>query len=90
MYVRGETADRLFASATELPGPGGGPIPVPKPEHLIAMKVQAMRDAPERGLQDLVNIAYLLQLGGVDRDEVHGYFVRAGLEDRWHELTRRR
>ena len=54
------------------------------------MKVQAMRDAPERGLQDLVDIAYLLQLGGVDRDEVHGYFVRAGLEDRWHELTRRR
>jgi hypothetical protein len=90
MYVRGETADRLFGSTTELPGPGGHPIPVPKPEHLIAMKVQAMRDAPERGLQDLVDIAYLLQLGGVDRDEVRGYFVRAGLEDRWHELTRRR
>jgi hypothetical protein len=90
MYVRDQTADRLFASTTELPGPGGQPIPVPKPEHLIAMKVQAMRDAPERGLQDLVDIAYLLQVDGVDREEVHRYFVRAGLEERWHELTRTR
>jgi hypothetical protein len=59
MYVRGETADRLFGSATELPGPA-------------------------------VDIAYLLQVDGVDRDEVRGYIVRAGLEDRWHELTRKR
>jgi hypothetical protein len=54
------------------------------------MKVQALRDAPERGLQDLVDIAYLLQLDGVSREEAHGYFIRAGLEERWHELTRRR
>jgi len=90
MYVRDQTADRLFASFRELSGPGGRLIPVPKPEHLIAMKVQAMRDDPERGLQDLVDIAYLLQVDGVDRDEAHGYFVRAGLEHRWHELTRAR
>lgn len=90
MYVRGLTADRLFGATTELPGPGGRLIPVPKPEHLIAMKVQAIRDAPERGLQDMVDIAYLLQLDGVDREEVRGYFVRAGLEERWHELTRTR
>jgi hypothetical protein len=44
------------------------------------MKVQAMRDVPERGLQDLMDIGYLLQVEGVDREEVHGYFVRAGLE----------
>jgi hypothetical protein len=88
MYVRDQTADRLFAAATARPGPGGRSMLVPKPEHLIAMKVQAMRDAPERGLQDLVDIAYLLQVDGVDRDEVHSYFVRAGLEERWNELTR--
>jgi hypothetical protein len=90
MYVGGETADRLFGSTIELGGPGGRPIPVPKPEHLIAMKVQAIRDAPERGLQDLVDIAYLMQLDDVDRDEIHGYFVRAGLQERWDELTRTR
>lgn len=90
MYVRDDTAERLFASLRPLPGPGGRVIAVPKPEHLAAMKVQAIKDAPERVLQDLVDVAYLLQVPGVDRDEVKGYFVRAGLEDRWRELTDRR
>ena len=88
MYVRNSTADRIFAGARELTGPGGRTIPVPKPEHLIAMKVQAMKDAPERAFQDLADVAYLLRLDAVDRDEVRGYFVRAGLEERWHELAR--
>jgi hypothetical protein len=87
MYVQGETAEKLFASAKELPGPGGRSILVPKPEHLIAMKVQAMRDAPERTWQDLVDIAYLFRLDGVNRDEVRQYFERAGLIDKWYELT---
>jgi hypothetical protein len=78
----------LFASAKELSGPQGHLILVPKPEHLIAMKVQAIRDAPERAWQDMVDIAYLLHVEGVDRDEVRGYFVRAGLEERWRELDR--
>jgi hypothetical protein len=90
MYVRDTTTDRLFASVRELPGPGGRPIPVPKPEHLIAMKVQAMKDAPERAGQDLVDTAFLLNIDGVDRDEVREYFLGAGLEERWHELTRTR
>lgn len=88
MYVRDVTAEKLFASARELPGPCGRRILVPKPEHLIAMKVQAMKDAPERTWQDLVDIAHLFGLEGIDRDEVRGYFEKAGLEERWHELTR--
>jgi hypothetical protein len=52
------------------------------------MKVQAIRDAPERAWQDMVDIAYLVRLDGVDRDEVRSYFVHAGLEERWHELAR--
>jgi len=90
MYVRDDTADRLFASVKRLPGPGGRLMSVPKPEHLIAMKVRAMQDAPERTGQDLVDIAYLLGVAGVNRDEVRGYFVRAGLEERWNELARAR
>ena len=87
MYVRGETADKLFASAKELPGPRGRSILVPKPEHLIAMKVQAMKDAPERTWQDLVDIAYLFRLDGVNRDQVRLYFESAGLLEKWYELT---
>jgi len=88
MYVRDATADKLFASARELPGPGGRSILVPKPEHLIAMKVQAMKDAPDRTWQDLVDIGHLFRLDGVNRDEVRQYFERAGLLEEWHELTR--
>jgi hypothetical protein len=88
MYVRDQTAERLFAGTTLRSGPGGRTISVPKPEHLIAMKVQAIKDAPERALQDLADVAHLLQVAGVDRDEAHGYFTRAGLEERWRELIK--
>lgn len=88
MYVRGETRDRLFSTAKELPGPGRTMMLVPKPEHLIAMKVQAIRDAPERMWQDLADIGFLLRIDGVNLDEVQGYFSRAGLEDKWRELAR--
>lgn len=90
MYVRDKTAEKLFASAKELPGPGGRSILVPKPEHLIAMKVQAIKDAPERTWQDLVDIAYLFRLDGVNREEVRQYFERAGLLEKWYELTQSR
>ena len=87
MYVRGETAEQLFASTRDLPGPGGQPISVPKPEHLIAMKLQAIKDAPERTLQDLADIGYLLQIDGVNREEVGRYFERAGLMEKWREIS---
>jgi hypothetical protein len=90
MYVGGRTRDRLFESVRELPGPGGRLIEVPKPEHLIAMKVQAIKDAPERTWQDLADIGYLVRLEGVDVEEARGYFARAGLEEKWRELVRTR
>ena len=61
---------------------------IPKPEHLIAMKVQAIREAPERAWQDLADIGHLLRVDAVDRAEVRRYFERAGLEEKWHELVR--
>jgi hypothetical protein len=88
LYVRGETARRLFATLRPVPGPGGRDILVPRPEHLIAMKVQAMRDSPDRTWQELVDIGYLVGLEGVDRTEVRGYFERHGLMERWHEIER--
>ena len=88
MYIRDTTADHLFASVRQLSGPGGRRIPVPRPEHLIAMKVRAIGDAPERTYQDLADIGFLLRLEDVDRAEVRGYFVRAGLQEKWREIER--
>ena len=36
---------------------------------------------------DLADIAYLLAIPGTDRVEARGYFVKAGLSDRWEQLT---
>jgi hypothetical protein len=90
IYVHGETAERLFAGVRILPGPSGRPMRVPRSEHLIAMKVQAMKNAPERTWQEMADIGYLLTLTGTDRREAREYFVKANLLDRWDELARGR
>lgn len=51
------------------------------------MKVTAMKNDPARRFQELSDIRALLTLAGVDRDEVHRAFARAGLENEWHELV---
>ena len=50
------------------------------------MKVQAIRDAPERAWQDMLDVGYVLRLPNVDREEARGYLARAGLEEKWREL----
>ena len=87
VYVRGDTREKLFAAAREVPGPTGAALLVPKPEHLAAMKVAAMKSDPSRTFQDLADIRYLLTLSGVDREEIRGYFIRHGLEGRFDELA---
>jgi hypothetical protein len=87
--VRGETAARLFAGVRTVPGLAGKPMRVPRPEHLIAMKVQAMRNVPERTWQEMADISYLLALPDTDRREAQAYFAKADLLEHWDELERR-
>jgi hypothetical protein len=61
-------------------------MPVPSPEHLIAMKLHAIRNSPERLWQDMADIGFLVRLDGVDRDQVRSYFEKAHLMERWREL----
>jgi hypothetical protein len=63
-------------------------VPVPRPEHLAAMKVHAMKNDPERTFQELSDIRYLMSLSGVDRLEIRKYFEDAGLRDRYDEIER--
>ena len=46
LWVEGSTRERLFAAAVEKNGPDGQPILVPAPEHLVAMKVKAIKNKP--------------------------------------------
>jgi hypothetical protein len=79
MYVYGATAERVFAEASQRIVAGDAEAPVPKPEHLIAMKVQAIKNAPRRVSIDVPDIEFLLTLPGIDRKAVRDYFDRAGL-----------
>jgi len=86
VYVGGSTREKLFAGTRWLPGPRGLTVPVPRPEHLAAMKVLAMKNDPDRTLQELADIRALLTLPDVDRQEVRGYFERHGLAARYDSL----
>lgn len=86
VYVRDETAERLFGDLRHVPGPGGRTVPVASPEHLAAMKVLAMKNDPARIFQELGDVRHLIQAAGADRERVRAQFVRHGLEERYHEL----
>jgi len=86
VYVQEPTSGRIFAATRTLDGPGGLRIPVPRPEHLIAMKVVAMKNDPTRTYQDMADIRFLLSLPDVDREEVRAQFEKHGLRERYCEL----
>lgn len=89
IWVEGETARKLVAASSERPGPGGAPVPVPKPEHLVAMKVRAIQGRATRALRDGPDLAFLLSLPGIDENEARETFFRAGLLELWERLRRR-
>ncbi|MCP3962065.1 MAG: nucleotidyltransferase family protein [bacterium] len=86
VYVRGETERRIFEAARSLEGPNRLEILVPCPEHLAAMKVAAMKNDPDRTLQDLADIRNLMRLPGVDREAIREAFEKHGLRERYLEL----
>jgi hypothetical protein len=88
VYVDAETSRLLFGSGGRTLRLGGREIAVPRPEHLAAMKIHAMRNDPARTLQEMADIQFLLRLPGIDEDEIRGYFERAGLLERYREIKR--
>ena len=88
IYVDAATARRLLAKPGARLRLGSRDLPVPRPEHLAAMKVQAMKNDPGRTFQEMADLRFLLQLPGIDEGEVRGYFERAGLRERFDELKR--
>lgn len=88
LYVRGETSRRLFSGCRNRIEFGGRSYPVPRPEHLAAMKVHAMKNDPSRSFREMADIQQILELPGVDESEVKGYFEREGLGEKFDELKR--
>ena len=88
VYIAGDTAEKLFAACRMLPGPGGLQMPVPRPEHLAAMKVLAMKNDPARTFQEMNDLRFLVSLPEVDRAKIRAYFEQHGLEERYEDLER--
>ncbi len=88
VYVDEETARRIFSRPGTNLRFGHRQVPVPRAEHLAAMKIHAMKNDPGRALQEMSDIRFLLRLDGVDEDEIRGYFEGAGLLERFLEIKR--
>ena len=86
IWVEGETSRRLFAAQKERNLPGGLPVPVPAPEHLVEMKVKAIRNRPTRVFRDGEDLRLLLSLDGIDQNAAREAFARAGLDELWERL----
>jgi len=87
VYVEGDTADSILSDAKSLLVLDDVSIPVVRVEHLIALKVFAMKNDPSRSFREMADIQHLLGIPGIDRDEVRIYFEKYGLMEKYYELT---
>jgi hypothetical protein len=88
IYVSGTTAEAVFEGCAVKTIAPGVEIPVPRPEHLVAMKVQAFAKDRTR-YSDLTDLQFLLSLPDLDQAQARGYFESAGLSDHYEQLCRR-
>jgi hypothetical protein len=89
VYVEAETASKLFSQTKPASIIGDFSVPVVRLEHLIALKVFAMKNDPQRSFREMADIQQLMSLASanVDIDEVRGYFEKYGQLEKFHELT---
>jgi len=90
IYVEGRTADALFSGARAMLSIGERKIPVPRPEHLIALKVLAMKNDPARTFREMADIQFLMGLPGIDEEMVKTYFRQKGLLEQYYEIKEKR
>ena len=87
VYVTGETADLIFAGTRPLLILEDLTLPVVRPEHLIALKIYAMKNDPQRTFREMADIQQILRLAGIDEDEVRSYFEKFGQLEKFDEIA---
>ena len=88
IYVDDATMEKLLSKPCK-PWPiAGRTFLVPRQEHLIAMKIHAMKNNPRRTFKELADIQCLMGLPDTDDAAVAHYFEQAGLLERYHELKK--
>jgi hypothetical protein len=88
VYVDEATARVLFGHARRVEVLPGVSSLVPSPEHLAAMKVLAMKNDPSRTFREMADIQHLLEMPGIDENQIRAHFERHGLRERFDEIKR--
>ena len=81
MYLRGQTADKVFGMTVEKPLLDDRNLPVASPEHLAMMKGLAMREDENRVRYEGEDVRVLLKVEGVDIEAVREYYRHLGMLD---------
>ena len=87
VYVEGKTAEIIFSNVRDKSFADDLVLPVPKIEHIAAMKIFAMKNDPSREYREMADLQFILSLPFVDKEEMKEYFKYYGLLDKYEELT---
>ncbi|MEW5768395.1 MAG: nucleotidyl transferase AbiEii/AbiGii toxin family protein [bacterium] len=87
VYIDDKTAHIIFKSTKKKPIFVDFELPVISPEHLIALKLFAIQNDPNRKYKELADIKEVFHLTNLDRDTVRLLFKKYGLENYYDEIT---
>ena len=87
VYVDKDTAAEIYGSAKRKVVLNNIELPVVSPEHLIAMKLFAVKNDPGRIHKEFADIKELINLTNPDKSVIRGYFKKYGQEKYYNEIT---
>jgi hypothetical protein len=87
MYVDGPTADEFFKSTMKMVLFNDITVPIVSAEHLIALKLFAAQNNPDRLFKELSDIKELIVRTKVNSITVKKYFVKFGQEKYYDEIV---
>ena len=79
LWMDEKTSDKIFREARRIAVGADLMIPAASPEHLVAMKVQAISSSPTRVFRDGEDLQFLLSIPEIDDNRVREFFEAAGL-----------
>jgi len=86
VYVKGKTAEDIFMQTRNILIFGDITMPVVSPEYLVALKVFAMKNDPNRALREMADIGFLLGLAEIEMETAKKYFEKHGQMERYYDI----
>ena len=86
VYISGDTAETIFKSVMNKNVFEDDNIPVVSPEHLIALKLFAIKNESRRKLKELADIKEIYAHTKVEKSLVNEYLKKSDLEEYYNEI----